>query len=65
MHAKPTEDMLPFDATRERLSELRKRLPADITHVFVPFGLVNPEQCARDPSGTAEINVASVIRVFE
>jgi len=64
-HAKPTKDMPQFDATRERLSELRKRLPADITHVFVPFGLVNPEQCARDPSGTAEINVASVLRVLD
>ena len=56
--------MVPFDATRERLAELLKQLPADVTHVFVPFGLVNPEQCARDPMGSAEINVASVIRVL-
>jgi dTDP-4-dehydrorhamnose reductase len=64
-HAKPTKDMIQFDATQGRLHELRKHLPADISHVFVPFGLVNPEQCARDPSGTSEINVASVIRVLE
>ena len=64
-HAKPTKDMIQFDAMRGRLSELRKQLPADMSHVFVPFGLVNPEQCAHDPSGTAEINVVSVIRVLE
>lgn len=57
--------MIQFDAMRGRLGELRKQLPADMSHVFVPFGLVNPEQCARDPSGTAEINVVSVIRVLE
>lgn len=63
-HAKPITGMVRFDATTGRLAELLKRLPADITHVFVPFGLVNPEQCARDPAGSAEINVESVIRVL-
>lgn len=63
-HAKPVQGMVPFDATKARLSELLTNLPAGITHVFVPFGLVNPEQCARDPAGTFEINVASVIRVL-
>jgi dTDP-4-dehydrorhamnose reductase len=63
-HAKPMKGMVPFDATRSRLFELLRQLPDDISHVFVPFGLVNPDQCARDPAGTAEINVASVIRVL-
>jgi len=63
-HAKPIAGMVQFDATTGRLTELLKQLPADITHVFVPFGLVNPEQCARDPAGSAEINVESVIRVL-
>src|SRR5579863_6752586 len=57
--------MVQFDATKERLVELLEQLPAEISHVFVPFGLVNPEQCARDPAGSAEINVASVIRVLD
>ena len=64
-HTKPLEGMVSFDATQERLPELLKQLPADISHVFVPFGLVNPEQCARDPAGSAEINVASVTRVLD
>lgn len=59
------DGMVQFDATSGRLAELLKQLPADMTHVFVPFGLVNPEQCARDPSGSAEINVASVVRVLD
>lgn len=63
-HAKPITGMVQFDATAGRLAELLKRLPPDITHVFVPFGLVNPEQCARDPAGSAEVNVESVIRVL-
>ena len=63
-HAKPIAGMVQFDATTGRLTELLKQLPADITHVFVPFGLVNPEQCARDPAGSAEVNVESVIRVL-
>jgi dTDP-4-dehydrorhamnose reductase len=63
--AKPVKDMVQFDATSGRLAELCRRLPAKMTHVFVPFGLVNPEQCARDPAGSAEINVTSVIRVLD
>ena len=42
-----------------------RALPNDITHVFVPFGTINPEQCARDPAGTRITNVDSVIRVLE
>jgi dTDP-4-dehydrorhamnose reductase len=63
-HSKPAEGLVRFDAVTERLSDLR-RLPSDLTHVFVPFGLVNPEACARDPEGTAKINVDSVIRLLE
>jgi dTDP-4-dehydrorhamnose reductase len=64
-YATPVEGMPRFDATKTRLAELLKQLPANISHVFVPFGLVNPEQCARDPAGSAVINVTSVIRVLD
>ena len=40
-------------------------LPKDITHVFVRFGMINPEQCARHPAGTKKVNVDSVIRLME
>jgi dTDP-4-dehydrorhamnose reductase len=63
-HSKPTRGLAQFDAATGRLSELLHALPNDITHVFVPFGTINPEQCARDPVGTRAVNVDSVIRLM-
>jgi dTDP-4-dehydrorhamnose reductase len=64
-HSKPTTGLVQFDAVTGRLSELLSALPNDITHVFVPFGLTNPEQCAREPAATRTVNVDSVIRLME
>ena len=64
-HSKPTKGLVRFDAVTDRLSELRRTLPHDISHVFVPFGMIKPEQCARDPVGTAKVNVDSVIRLID
>ena len=64
-HSKPTRGLAQFDAVTGRLSDLLRALPEDITHVFVPFGTINPEQCARDPAGTRRVNVDSVIRLLE
>ena len=64
-HSKPTTGLVRFDAVTGRLSELLSALPRDITHVFVPFGMINPEQCASDPVGTKKVNVDSVIRLME
>jgi dTDP-4-dehydrorhamnose reductase len=64
-HSKPTTGLAQFDAVTGRLSELLHALPSDITHVFVPFGMIHPEQCARDPAGTRTVNVDSVIRLME
>ncbi len=61
-HAKP--GLVAFNAVQQRLSDLLEVLPGTFTHVFVCYGLVNPDQCARDPSGTAIINVESMIRVL-
>jgi dTDP-4-dehydrorhamnose reductase len=36
-----------------------------LTHVFVPYGAIDMEGCARDYDSTAAINVSSVIRVLE
>ena len=64
-HSKPTAGLVPFDAVTGRLSELLETLPKDITHVFVPFGMIDPEQCARDPAGTRTVNVDSAIRLMQ
>ena len=62
--SRPIARGLAFDATTQRLSELLPRLP-DLSHVFVPYGLIDPEACARDPAGTAVVNVVSVIQVLK
>ena len=64
-HSKPTAGLSRFDAVTGRLSELLDALPRDITHVFVPFGMIDPEQCARDPAGTRTVNVDSAIHLME
>jgi dTDP-4-dehydrorhamnose reductase len=64
-HRKPTGGLLRFDAATGRLPELLSVLPKDITHVFVPFGVVDPEQCARDPAETRRVNVDGAIRLLE
>jgi dTDP-4-dehydrorhamnose reductase len=64
-HSKPTTGLIRYDAVAGRFSELLSTLPDDLTHVFVPFAVSNPETCARDPAGTARINVDSMIRLME
>jgi dTDP-4-dehydrorhamnose reductase len=63
-HSKQADGLVHFDAVNRGLSDLRRALP-DLSHVFVPFGLINPELCARDPAGTAKINVDSVVRLLQ
>ena len=64
-HKAPTAGLIRFDAATGRLSELLGALPNDITHVFVPFGISNPEACAIDPEGTRRINVDGAIRLMQ
>lgn len=63
--ARPVDGMVAFDAVTQRLSDLLATLPIDVSHVIVLYGIVNPEECARDPVGTSRTNVESVIRVLE
>jgi dTDP-4-dehydrorhamnose reductase len=64
-HSKPSADLLQFDAVTGRLSELLSALPNDVTHLFLPFGITNPERCVRDPATTRTVNVDGVIRLME
>lgn len=57
--------LLQFDATKQRLTDLLPTLPLQVSHVFVLYGIVNPELCARDPEDTAKTNVHSIIRLLE
>src|SRR4051812_42162100 len=64
-HSRAAKDLVRFDAATGRLSELLGALPNDITHVFVPLGITNPETCPRDPMGTRSVNVDGIIRLLE
>jgi dTDP-4-dehydrorhamnose reductase len=56
---------ISFDARHDRLRDLVRRLPSDLTHVFVPFGAIDMEGCARDPQGTSSVNVVAVTGVLK
>jgi dTDP-4-dehydrorhamnose reductase len=62
---KPFASGIPFDATRARLGDVQAWLPADLSHVFILYGAVSPDWCARDPQATRQINVESVVRLME
>jgi dTDP-4-dehydrorhamnose reductase len=62
---KPFAGGISFDATRTRLADVEARLPADLSHVFILYGAVNPDWCARDPQATRQINVDSIVRLSE
>ena len=64
-HSRPATGLIQYDAVAGRFSELLSTLPDDLTHVFVPFAVSNPETCARDPAETKRINVDSVIRLMQ
>jgi dTDP-4-dehydrorhamnose reductase len=64
-HNAPGAGLIRFDAVAGRLSDLLSSLPNDVTHVFVPFAVSNPESCAVDPEGTRRINVGGAIRLME
>jgi dTDP-4-dehydrorhamnose reductase len=57
---RPAAGTIRFDAATERLRDRLADLPSDLTHVFVPFGVIDMEGCARDYDGTARVNVAAV-----
>jgi dTDP-4-dehydrorhamnose reductase len=63
-HSNPGADLVHFDAVQHRFADLKSLLPGQLTHVFLTHGAVNPELCARDPEGTAKINVESMIRLL-
>jgi dTDP-4-dehydrorhamnose reductase len=63
-HARPVANAVPFDALRDDLGTLVCRAGGDIGTLYILHGAVNPEACARDPAGTAAVNVAGVQRLL-
>ncbi|MEO8008181.1 MAG: sugar nucleotide-binding protein [Betaproteobacteria bacterium] len=56
---------LPFDARVTPVADLVSRLPSKPAAAVILLGITNIDACARDPSGTAEVNVRIIIRVIE
>ena len=63
-HSRGRVGLIAFDAAKDRLSDLLSEAPGDYTHLFVFYGVVNPNQCAKDPQATAAINVDAAIRLM-
>lgn len=64
-HQHPFPGGLPFDGSEENgIERLLRQASGDITHAFVLHGTIEVEACARDPAGTAELNVSRVGRVL-
>jgi dTDP-4-dehydrorhamnose reductase len=53
-----------FDGATGRIGDVVAGLGAGFSHAFVLHGAIDTEACARDPAGTAAINVEGVWRVL-
>jgi dTDP-4-dehydrorhamnose reductase len=56
---------IAFDATLTRLADVEASLPTDLKYVYILYGAVNPDWCARDPEATSKINVESIVTLLE
>lgn len=61
---KPFPGGIAFEAEQAGLDAIAGRLPDGLSHVFLLYGAVNPELCARDPAGTRRINVDGNLRLI-
>lgn len=58
--SRPTPGGVAFDAKRQSFAEILPSLPTGLSHVFILYGAINPELCARDWDATAALNIDSV-----
>jgi dTDP-4-dehydrorhamnose reductase len=64
-HSKPLSGGISFDAATMRLADAVLRGYRGLTHAFILHGVTAIDTCARDPAGTARINVAGTQRVID
>jgi dTDP-4-dehydrorhamnose reductase len=62
---RPVAGGLAFDAVNMRLADSVLKRHVGLTHAFVFHGITNIDACARDPQGTARVNVDSVCAVID
>lgn len=63
-HRNTAPGLVHFDALEHSFADLKQAMTGEFSHVFIAHGAINPEQCARDPAGTARINVESITRLM-
>ncbi|MEK6208815.1 MAG: sugar nucleotide-binding protein [Pseudomonadota bacterium] len=56
---------LYFDACSTPAADLVSRLPSKPAAAVILLGITNIDACARDPAGSAEVNVRGIIRVID
>ena len=62
---RPVAGGLVFDAVSMRLADTVLKRHNGLTHAFVFHGITSIDACARDPQGTARVNVVSVCAVID
>ncbi|MGH8671272.1 MAG: SDR family oxidoreductase [Burkholderiales bacterium] len=62
---RPVAGGVYFAAVNMRLSDTVLKQHNRLTHAFVLHGITNIDACARDPQGTARVNVVSVCAVID
>jgi dTDP-4-dehydrorhamnose reductase len=63
--AHPAPGSVFFDARRSSVAQLVDSVGRRPSAALIFFGITNIDACARDPVGTARVNVESVIRVID
>ena len=64
-HRKPVAGGVPFDAVGMHLADAVLRAHRGFTHAFILYGVTGIDECARDPRGTARVNVESMRAVID
>lgn len=62
--SRPLPGGIPFDAATDSIAALAARAGGSFGRVYLLHGVANPEACARDPAGTAAINVVAMQRLL-
>jgi dTDP-4-dehydrorhamnose reductase len=64
-HNHPVPGGVRFDACTMRLSETVLAQNPGLTHAFILLGITYIDACARDPGGSAGVNVTGVMQVID
>jgi dTDP-4-dehydrorhamnose reductase len=64
-NSRPQQGLQHFDANTGSFEDFLRALDQPVSHVFVPYGAIDPERCAREPAATMQVNVVGVVRLLD